>query len=70
MCSQATADEDALFKELIGHLGKASGRIRAFRRLLLEHELMDPRYLRLAARPSKALDATETASREARRPRR
>jgi hypothetical protein len=61
-------DEDAVLEELMGHLGEASGNIRASRRLLLEHGLMDePRYLRLAARLSEALDATETASREARR---
>jgi hypothetical protein len=61
-------DEDAILEELMGHLGEASGRIRASRRLLLEHALMDEsRYLRLAARLSEALDATETASREARR---
>jgi hypothetical protein len=60
--------EDAVLEELMGHLGEASRRIRAARRLLLEHALIDePRYLRLAARLSEALDATETASREARR---
>jgi len=37
---------------------------------LLEHAMMDEsRYLRLAARSSEALDATETATREARRQR-
>ncbi len=61
-------DEDAVLEELMGNLGEASGRIRASRRLLLEHAMMDEsRYLRLAARLSEALDATETASREARR---
>ena len=40
--------------------GEASGRIRACRRLLPEHAMMDEsRYLRLAARLSEALDATE-----------
>ena len=68
MYSWLMPDEDAMLEELMGHLGEASGNIRASRRLLLEHELMDePRYLRLAARLSEALDATETASREARR---
>ena len=68
MYSWLMPDEDAMLEELMGHLGEASGNIRASRRLLLEHGLMDePRYLRLAARMSEALDATETASREARR---
>ncbi len=50
------------------NLGEASGRIRACRRLLLEHAMViESQYLRLAARLSEALDATETASREARR---
>ncbi len=62
------SDEDAVLEELMEHLGEASRRIRASRRLLLEHALADdPGYLRLAARLSEALDATETASREARR---
>jgi hypothetical protein len=64
------SDEDAVLEELMGDLGEASKSIRASRRLLLEHAMMDdPRYLRLAARLSEALDATETASREARRQR-
>ncbi len=51
-------------------LGEASGCVWACRRLLLEHAMMDePQYLRLAARLSEALDATERASREARRQR-
>ena len=63
-------DEDAMLEELMGHLGEASKSIRASRRLLLEHAMMDdPRYLRLGARLSEGLDATETASREARRQR-
>ncbi len=63
-------DEEAVLEELMWNLGGASGRIRACRRLLLEHAMMDEaRYLRLAARLSEALDATETASREARRQR-
>ena len=63
-------DEDAVLKELMGDLGEASKSIRASRRLLLEHAMTDdPRYLRLAARLSEALDATETAFREARRQR-
>ncbi len=62
--------EDAVLKELMGHLAEASGRIRASRRLLLEHAPDDdPGHLRLLARLSEALDATETASREARRQR-
>ena len=61
-------DEEAVLEELMWRLGEASGRVRASRRLLLEHGLMDEsRYLRLAARLSEALDATEAASREARR---
>ncbi len=61
-------DEEAVLEELMLKLGEASGRVRASRRLLLEHAMMDePRYLRLAARLSEALDATEAASREARR---
>jgi hypothetical protein len=48
--------------------GQLNRRIRASRRLLLEHALADdPAYLRLAARLSEALEVTETASREARR---
>ena len=63
-------DEDAVLEELMGNLEEASRGIRASRRLLLEHAMMDEsRYLRLAARLSGALDATETASREARRQR-
>ena len=63
-------DEDAVLEELMGNLEEASRAIRASRRLLLEHAMMDEsRYLRLAARLSEALDVTETASREARRQR-
>ena len=63
-------DEEAVLEELMVQLGEASGRVRACRRLLLEHQMVDePRFLRLAARLSGALDATETASREARRQR-
>jgi hypothetical protein len=59
--------EEAVLEELMWKLGEASGRVRASRRLLLEHVMMDePRYLRLAARLSEALDATEAAAREAR----
>jgi len=66
--SWVMTDEDAVLEELMGNLGEASKRIRASRRLLLEHAMMDEsRYLRQAARLSEALDATETASREARR---
>jgi hypothetical protein len=61
-------DEDAVLEELMWNLGEASGRIRAARRLQVEHALTDdPSYLRLAARLSEALEVTETASREARR---
>jgi hypothetical protein len=63
-------DEQAVLEELMWKLGEASGRVRASRRLLLEHAMIEePRYLRLAARLSEALDATEAASREARRQR-
>lgn len=61
-------DEEAVLEELMWKLGEAAGRGRASRRLLLEHSMMDEaRYLRLAARLSEALEATEAASREARR---
>lgn len=61
-------DEEAVLEELMWNLGEASGRVRASRRLLLEHEMMDEaRYLRLLARLSEALEATDAASREARR---
>jgi hypothetical protein len=60
----------AVLEELMGQLGEASGSIRAARRLLAEHAPEnDPAHLRLLARLSEALDATETASREARRQR-
>ena len=63
-------DEEAVLEEVMWKLGEASGRVRASRRLMLEHAMMDkPRYLRLAARLSEALEATEAASREARRQR-
>ena len=62
--------EGAILEELMGHLGEAPGNIRASRRLLVEHASDDdPGHLRLLARLSEALDATETASREARRQR-
>jgi hypothetical protein len=64
----AIPDEGAVLEELMGHLGEASGRVRAFRHLLRGHAPEDdPGYLRLAARLSEALDAAEPASREARR---
>lgn len=70
VCSWLMPDEDDVLEELTDHLGKASKSIRASRRLLLGQAMMDdPRYLRLAARLSEALDTTETASREARRQR-
>jgi hypothetical protein len=62
------ADEDAALSETIYHLGEASRRVRAVRRLMPHRALMDaPNYLRQGARPSKALDATEAAHREAHR---
>ena len=56
----------------MGHLGEASGSIRAARRHLAGHHASedDTGHLRLLARLSEALDATERASREARRQRR
>ena len=61
-------DEETVLEELMRTLGEASGRVRASRRLLLEHEIMDEaRHLGLAARLSEALEATGAASREARR---
>jgi hypothetical protein len=63
-------DKEAVLEEVMWNLGEASGHARACRRLLLEHAMMDePRYLRLAACLSEAMDATERASREARRQR-
>jgi len=63
-------DEEAVLEELMGHLGEASRSIRAARRLLVENAPdEDPGHLRLLTRLSEALDATETASREARRQR-
>jgi hypothetical protein len=62
------ADEDAALSETIYHLGEASRRVRAARRLMPHRALMDaPNYLRQGARPSKALDATEAAHREVHR---
>jgi len=62
------ADEDAVLKETMKHLGEASRRIRASRHLMREHALEgNPDYLGLVARLSEALDATEAARREARR---
>jgi len=62
-------DEDAVLEELMDHLGEASRSIWASRRLLVEHasDDDDPGHLRLLTRLSEALDATEAASREARR---
>jgi hypothetical protein len=64
-------EEGTVLDEVMGHLGEASGSIRAARRLLVGHasEDDDPGHLRLLARLSEALDATERASREARRQR-
>jgi hypothetical protein len=62
------ADEDAELNETIDHLGEASRRVRAARRLLPHRASVDaPNCLRQEARPSKALDATEAAHREAHR---
>jgi hypothetical protein len=61
-------DEDAAFKETIEHFGEASRRVRAARHLMPHRALVDaPNYLRLGARLSKTLDATEVAHSEARR---
>ena len=66
MVGGSLTDEVAVLEEMMRDLGEASGRVRACRRLLLEHAMADdPRYLRLAARLSEAPDATGTASREA-----
>jgi hypothetical protein len=63
-------EEGAVLEELMNHLGEASKSIRTSRRLLVEHAADDdPGHLRLLARLSEALDATEAASREARRQR-
>ncbi len=63
-------EEGAVLEELMDHLGEASRSIRASRRLLVEHASDDdPGHLRLLVRLSEALDATEVASREARRQR-
>ena len=61
------ADEDAVLNETIEHLGEAPRRVRAAR-LMPHRALVDaPNCLRQEARPSKALDATEAAHREAHR---
>ncbi len=61
-------DEDAVLKETIKHLGEASRRIQASRRLIQKQALVgDSNYLRLVAHLSEALDMTEVARREARR---
>ena len=70
MYSGPMPEEHAVLEELMDHLGEASKSIRASRRLLAEHASDDdPGHLRLLARLSEALDATEAASREARRQR-
>jgi hypothetical protein len=62
------ADEDAALNETIDYLGEASRGVRAARRLMPHRALVDvPNCLRQGARPSKALDATEAAHREANR---
>jgi hypothetical protein len=61
-------DEDAVLKETIKHLGEASRRIQASRRLIQKQALVgDSNYLRLVAHLSEALDMTEVARRDARR---
>src|SRR5215217_5029436 len=51
------ADEDAALTETIDHLGEASRRVRAARRLMPHRALADaPNCLRQEARPSKAQD--------------
>ena len=69
--SWAMPEGGAVLEELMDQLGEASKSIRASRRLLVEHasEDEDSGHLRLLARLSEALDATEAASREARRQR-
>ena len=63
-------EEEAVLEELMWTLGETHARVRASRRQLLEHAMVDEvRYLGLAARLSEALEATEAASREACRPR-
>ena len=70
MYSWPMSQERAVLEELMDHLGEASRSIRASRRLLVEHASDDESgHLRLLARLSEALDATEAASREARRQR-
>ena len=60
-------DEDAALNGTIEHLGEAPRRVRAAR-LMPHRALVDaPNCLRQEARPSKALDATEAAHREAHR---
>ena len=62
------ADEDAALNETIDHLGEASRRVRAARRLMPHRALVDvPNCLRQGARPLKALHATEAAHREVHR---
>jgi hypothetical protein len=62
------AHEDAALNETIDHLGEASRRVRAARRLMPHRALVDvPNCLRQGARTSKALHATEAAHREDRR---
>jgi hypothetical protein len=66
--SGSMSDGDAILKGAMRDLGEASRRVRAARHLMREHDLEDdPRYLRLVARLSEALDVTEAALREARR---
>jgi hypothetical protein len=62
------ADEDAALNGTIDHLGEASRRVRAARRLMPHRAFVDAlNYLRQGARLWKALDATEAAHREANR---
>ena len=70
MYSWPMSQERAVLEELMDHLGEASRSIRASRRLLVEHASdEDSGHLRLLARLPEALDAADSASREARRQR-
>ena len=64
-------EQGAVLEELMDHLGETSRSILASRRLLVEHAASEDEdaagHLRLLARLSEALEATEAASREARR---
>ncbi len=64
----AAEDDAAVLEETMRNLEASSRRIVASRHLMREHALVEePEYLRLVARLSEALAATEAARREARR---